>query len=36
MESLFAEHGMLPAIYFVFSRAGCDKSVRWLREAGVS
>jgi ATP-dependent RNA helicase HelY len=27
--------GMLPAIYFVFSRAGCDKSVRWLREAGV-
>jgi ATP-dependent RNA helicase HelY len=29
------EHGMLPAIYFVFSRAGCDRSVRWLREAGV-
>src|SRR6266487_4989516 len=27
--------GMLPAIYFVFSRAGCDKSVRWLRQAGV-
>jgi ATP-dependent RNA helicase HelY len=27
--------GMLPAIYFVFSRAGCDKSVRWLREAGL-
>ena len=27
--------GMLPAIYFVFSRAGCDKSVRWLRDAGV-
>jgi ATP-dependent RNA helicase HelY len=27
--------GMLPAIYFVFSRSGCDKSVRWLREAGV-
>ena len=26
---------MLPAIYFVFSRAGCDKSVRWLRESGV-
>ncbi|HEX5936724.1 MAG TPA: DEAD/DEAH box helicase [Actinomycetota bacterium] len=26
---------MLPAIYFVFSRSGCDKSVRWLREAGV-
>jgi ATP-dependent RNA helicase HelY len=30
------EHGMLPAIYFVFSRAGCDRSVRWMREAGVS
>jgi len=27
--------GMLPAIYFVFSRAGCDKSVRWLRQAGI-
>ena len=27
--------GMLPAIYFVFSRSGCDKSVRWLREAGI-
>ncbi len=27
--------GMLPAIYFVFSRAGCDRSVRWLAEAGV-
>jgi ATP-dependent RNA helicase HelY len=27
--------GMLPAIYFVFSRSGCEKSVRWLREAGV-
>jgi ATP-dependent RNA helicase HelY len=30
-----ASAGMLPAIYFVFSRAGCDKSVRWLRDAGV-
>jgi ATP-dependent RNA helicase HelY len=29
------EHGMLPAIYFVFSRAGCDRSVRWMREAGI-
>ena len=28
-------HEMLPAIYFVFSRAGCNKSVRWLRDAGV-
>ena len=30
------EHAMLPAIYFVFSRAGCDRSVRWIREAGIS
>ena len=30
------EHGMVPAIYFVFSRAGCDRSVRWMREAGIS
>jgi ATP-dependent RNA helicase HelY len=29
------EEGMLPAIYFVFSRAGCDASVRYLLEAGV-
>jgi ATP-dependent RNA helicase HelY len=29
------DEGMLPTIYFVFSRAGCDKSVRWLRDAGV-
>ena len=33
---VLAEAGMLPAIYFVFSRAGCDRSVRWLRESGVS
>src|SRR4051794_29440186 len=26
---------MLPAIYFIFSRAGCDKSVRWLSESGI-
>jgi ATP-dependent RNA helicase HelY len=32
---VLADAGMLPAIYFVFSRAGCDKSVRWLREAGL-
>ena len=32
---VLAENGMLPAIYFVFSRAGCDRSVRWLRESGV-
>ncbi|HVM12221.1 MAG TPA: DEAD/DEAH box helicase, partial [Actinomycetota bacterium] len=29
------EEGMLPAIYFVFSRAGCDKSVGFLMESGV-
>jgi ATP-dependent RNA helicase HelY len=34
VEVLDAE-GMLPAIYFVFSRSGCDKSVGWLRDAGV-
>jgi len=27
---------MLPAIYFVFSRAGCDASVRYLMEAGLT
>ena len=32
---VLAEAGMLPAIYFVFSRAGCDRSVKWLRESGV-
>ena len=26
---------MLPAIYFVFSRAGCDASVRYLMDAGI-
>jgi len=26
---------MLPAIYFVFSRAGCDRSVEWLMSAGI-
>jgi ATP-dependent RNA helicase HelY len=32
---VLADEGMLPAIYFVFSRAGCDRSVRWLRESGI-
>ncbi|MGH2546382.1 MAG: DEAD/DEAH box helicase [Actinomycetota bacterium] len=32
---VLAGEGMLPAIYFVFSRAGCDKSVQWLTSAGV-
>ena len=31
---VLAEQGMLPAIYFVFSRAGCDRSVEWLLAAG--
>ena len=30
-----AEAEMLPAIYFVFSRAGCDRSVQYLMEAGI-
>jgi ATP-dependent RNA helicase HelY len=29
------EEGMLPGIYFVFSRAGCDRSVQFLMDAGV-
>jgi ATP-dependent RNA helicase HelY len=33
---VLADAGMLPAIYFVFSRAGCDKSVRWLRDSGLA
>ena len=32
---VLAGQGMLPAIYFVFSRAGCDRSVRWLLDAGL-
>jgi ATP-dependent RNA helicase HelY len=31
----FAEDDLLPAIYFVFSRAGCDDAVRQCLEAGV-
>jgi ATP-dependent RNA helicase HelY len=30
-----AEEGMLPAIYFVFSRAGCTKSVQFLMSSGI-
>jgi ATP-dependent RNA helicase HelY len=33
---VLAEQGMLPAIYFVFSRAGCDRSVQWLRGSGIT
>ena len=29
------EQGLLPAIYFVFSRAGCDRSVEWLMASGI-
>jgi ATP-dependent RNA helicase HelY len=32
---VLADAGMLPAIYFVFSRAGCDRSVEWMMEAGI-
>ena len=32
---LLAEQGLLPAIYFIFSRAGCDEAVRQcVRESG--
>ncbi|MGH8950685.1 MAG: DEAD/DEAH box helicase [Acidimicrobiia bacterium] len=30
-----AEEGMLPAIFFIFSRAGCDAAAHRLAEAGV-
>jgi ATP-dependent RNA helicase HelY len=32
---ILAEHGMLPAISFVFSRAGCDRSVEIVTRAGI-
>jgi ATP-dependent RNA helicase HelY len=32
---VLAEQGMLPAIYFVFSRAGCDRSVEWVTQSGL-
>ncbi len=31
---VLGEEEMLPAIYFVFSRAGCDRGVRWLLNSG--
>ncbi|MGB9112394.1 MAG: DEAD/DEAH box helicase, partial [Acidimicrobiales bacterium] len=31
----FAEDNLLPAIYFVFSRTGCDEAVRQCQEAGL-
>ena len=32
---VLADQGLLPAIYFVFSRAGCDRSVQWLMGSGL-
>jgi ATP-dependent RNA helicase HelY len=32
---VLADAGMLPAIYFVFSRAGCDRSVQWMLQSGI-
>jgi ATP-dependent RNA helicase HelY len=32
---VLAEQAMLPAIYFVFSRAGCDRSVEWVMQSGL-
>jgi ATP-dependent RNA helicase HelY len=32
---VLADQGLLPAIYFVFSRAGCDRSVQWLMSSGI-
>jgi ATP-dependent RNA helicase HelY len=32
---VLADEDMLPAIYFVFSRAGCQRSVEFLMEAGI-
>jgi ATP-dependent RNA helicase HelY len=32
---VLADEGLLPAIYFVFSRAGCARSVDWLMGAGI-
>jgi ATP-dependent RNA helicase HelY len=35
VADVLAEQGMLPAIHFVFSRAGCDRSVEWLMASGL-
>jgi ATP-dependent RNA helicase HelY len=32
---VLGEQGLLPAIYFVFSRAGCDRSVEWVMRSGL-
>jgi ATP-dependent RNA helicase HelY len=36
VATLLDKEGMLPAIYFVFSRAGCEASVRYLMQGGVT
>jgi ATP-dependent RNA helicase HelY len=35
VAEVLSEEGMLPAIHFVFSRAGCDRSVEWLMASGL-
>ncbi len=35
VAEVLADQGLLPAIYFVFSRAGCARSVEWLMGAGI-
>jgi ATP-dependent RNA helicase HelY len=32
---VLSDEGLLPAIYFVFSRAGCDRSVQWVLGGGL-
>jgi ATP-dependent RNA helicase HelY len=32
---VLSREGMLPAIYFIFSRAGCQQAVVWVAESGV-
>jgi ATP-dependent RNA helicase HelY len=32
---VLSQEGLLPAIYFVFSRAGCDRSVQWVMNSGL-
>ncbi len=35
VAEILSTEGLLPAIYFVFSRAGCDRSVEWLMGSGI-
>jgi ATP-dependent RNA helicase HelY len=32
---VLSQQRMLPAIYFIFSRAGCDQAVRWVAGSGI-